>query len=282
MAKIKIHVDSEMQALKEVAVCLAVNLSEKVETNKDQFKYHSIFRYNPKLVLRQQENFFKVLEDNGVKIHYLKPVAKAEIQLMVRDIGFVIGNTFVIANPHDKKRKREIEGLRRLIDNIDGKVIKAGDCSLEGGDILIEKGNIYVGLSEMTDENGLKFIKKVFGRQHNIIPLKLRKGILHLDTVFNILPKNLALIFPSAFQEEDLKVLSRKFSLLKVNKNEQARYLATNVLSLNIRKVISDSNNKRINKILHSNGLEVIEVDYSEVSKLWGSFRCTTLPLVRE
>jgi N-dimethylarginine dimethylaminohydrolase len=43
-----------------------------------------------------------------------------------------------------------------------------------------------------------------------------------------------------------------------------------------------DSQNPRINDMLRSEAFNVEEVDYSEPIALCGSFRCTTLPLVRE
>jgi len=46
--------------------------------------------------------------------------------------------------------------------------------------------------------------------------------------------------------------------------------------------IISHSKFKRLNKWLRDKGVLVEEVDYTNVSKMSGLFRCSTLPLNRE
>jgi N-dimethylarginine dimethylaminohydrolase len=46
--------------------------------------------------------------------------------------------------------------------------------------------------------------------------------------------------------------------------------------------VVSHSMFKRLNKWLEEKGILVEKVDYSDVSKMSGLFRCSTLPLYRE
>ena len=63
--------------------------------------------------------------------------------------------------------------------------------------------------------------------------------------------------------------------------NEMSK-LYSNFLSIEKNIVISEKRFTRLNKWLRSLGIKVEEINYSEVAKLGGLFRCTTLPLFRK
>lgn len=63
---------------------------------------------------------------------------------------------------------------------------------------------------------------------------------------------------------------------------EELLDLGTNVFMVNPETIFSPTHNKRINEELKKVGFNVVELDYTEPINLGGSFRCTTLPLVRD
>ena len=58
--------------------------------------------------------------------------------------------------------------------------------------------------------------------------------------------------------------------------------LYSNFLSINKETVISDKRFKRLNNWLSNIGMKVEKVNYSEIAKLGGLFRCSTLPIMRK
>jgi N-dimethylarginine dimethylaminohydrolase len=56
----------------------------------------------------------------------------------------------------------------------------------------------------------------------------------------------------------------------------------SNIFSISPNVVISDSRFSRLNKWLKQKDILVEEVNYLEISKMGGLFRCSTLPLIRE
>ena len=54
-----------------------------------------------------------------------------------------------------------------------------------------------------------------------------------------------------------------------------------NVVSISPTAVISDPSFTRLNAWLRQRGITVVEVDFSEIGKQGGLFRCVTLPLYR-
>ena len=89
------------------------------------------------------------------------------------------------------------------------------------------------------------------------------------------------MIFPEALDMETVQMLAERYTLIRVNEKEQFA-LGTNVLSIGDRKVFSQPQNRQVNKQLTARGFHVIEVDYSEIIKSGGAFRCCTMPLIRE
>lgn len=109
----------------------------------------------------------------------------------------------------------------------------------------------------------------------------MKEGYLHLDTVFNIFAPGSALIYPDAIENDSLKILEKDYKLFTVSKEEQFT-LGTNTLSLSPDTLVCDPTNSGVLKKLKAAGHNVIEVQYSEIAKTGGLFRCGTCPLYRD
>lgn len=155
---------------------------------------------------------------------------------------------------------------------------------IEGGDVIIHEGFIYVGISERTSRGAVDFLAHKFPQFEVIdIPLRSRRSgheILHLDCAFMPVGNKKALFYPGGFEEVP-PAISRRYDLIEVTDKEQ-KELAVNVLSLSPQTVVSRSSASRVNALLRDAGLEIIELDFDEAPKTGGSFRCCTLPLRRE
>jgi N-dimethylarginine dimethylaminohydrolase len=63
---------------------------------------------------------------------------------------------------------------------------------------------------------------------------------------------------------------------------EEMYHMNSNVFSISPEVVISEKNFVRLNRELRNKGLIVEEVSYSEIAKMEGLLRCSTLPLERK
>jgi N-dimethylarginine dimethylaminohydrolase len=108
---------------------------------------------------------------------------------------------------------------------------------------------------------------------------------LHLDCCFQPVGHDKAIVYPQGFIDPATYDCLQNFfgqnNLYVLDKNGLYE-MYTNILSLRPDLVISDPSFVALNQWLRSNGIEVIPVDYHEVSKQGGLFRCTTLPLIRK
>ena len=151
---------------------------------------------------------------------------------------------------------------------------------LEGGDVLVDGNTIFVGISERTTIESVKYLKESLGNEYEVIPLYLKPKFLHLDVVFTIINPNLALIYKDGFEKSSLELL-KKYKMIELTEKEQFQ-LGTNVFVLDRKTIIVNSKHERIISEIKKHDLDVIEIDFSETAKDGGAFRCTTCPLERE
>lgn len=239
-------------------------------------------------VMAELDGFGAALARAGVTVHVpdLAPESVQD-QTCPRDIGFVIGDTFVTAGMRNQSRAEEITGIADLLAGCDGPrvAVPTGVC-LEGGDVIIDGQDIFVGTGQRSDGAGVAFLKETLGHSHGIHPMPARplsegENVLHLDCAFQPLGLGHALVYPDGLAEIPA-VLRDRYDWIEVTRKE-ADALATNVLSVAPDHLIARDHPScaRVNGLLRRAGYRVDEVTFDAVPSTGGSFRCATLPLRR-
>ncbi|WP_070120971.1 dimethylarginine dimethylaminohydrolase family protein [Bacillus marinisedimentorum] len=269
---------SEYDQLKKVILCEPhyMTIRDVINDTQKHFKDEGI---HIERALAQHKVFVEKLKENGVEVVLLPAFEKFPEQVFTRDIGFSLGNIMFVARMASEIRQGEEDVLKEWLE---GEIISyynlIGDL-IEGGDVIIDRETIYVGLSDRTNENAAMHLQNILPR-FEVVPVPFTAKYLHLDCVFNIISPTEALVFPPALGEEEIRSLSGRFDLIEVSEEEQFT-LGTNVLSIGNKMLFSLPVNSDVNEKLRSRGFTVIEVDITEIIKSGGSFRCCTLPLLR-
>ena len=241
-------------------------------------------------VLKEElERFARALEGEGITVHRPRNII-GQYQIYARDIAFVIGDTIVVSNMKEPSRQKEIAGIQYVLKEIgaDNIVKLPSDAIVEGGDVIIHNGVLFVGIGERTNQAGYEFLKEMFSAW-DVIPLKLQTSedhvdhTLHLDCAFQPVGGKFAIICEDAFAEVPLKLydIFGKENLIIASQDEKVE-MAPNIFSIGEQKVVSDASFERLNAKLRDRGITVVEVSCPNMAKLGGFFRCSTLPLVRE
>lgn len=222
-------------------------------------------------------------------------------QIFARDIGFVVGNSFFVPNII-ADREEESKAILHILDQIDESDIvrMPSQTRTEGGDVMVHNDYVFVGYSKDEDFNtytvartnqaALDFLKenikakKVIGFELNKSDQDPYDNALHLDCCFQPVGQNHAIVHQEGFKnKEDINLLKEIFgqeNLIFVNKKEMFE-MYSNVFSISEKVVVSEKSFTSLNNKLRSLGILVEEVSYSEIAKMEGLLRCSTLPIER-
>lgn len=305
-SKISLSVNSETGLLKSVVLGIPNDIGP-VPNIEECFDPSSIYHvennsYPSEIdISKEMTDFLELLNKYNVEV--LRPENNLNLnQVFARDLGFVIQDTFLISNIIEN-RSSEIPAIDHILAQISTeKVLKINSkAKIEGGDVTIFKDHIFIGASNPTDFNKYKvartnfeavdFIKNNFPNK-KVVGFELFKSdndknenTLHLDCCFQPVSKDLAIIAPDSFKNKSdvvyLEELIGKSNLFYISKDEKNN-MYSNIFSISPNVVISDSRFSRLNSWLQQKDILVEDINYSEISKMGGLFRCSTLPLIRE
>ena len=275
---------SETGRLRKVLMCPPTyfQITQPINMIQLMWSYDGLPRPEPGIMVLQHNRFVKLLREHGVEVELLPPVRDLPFQHATRDVGTVIGDTIVLSNLRPPSRRLEADITRPALEKSGLRVLVPDQGYVEGGDLVVDNGRLWVGIGGRTNEAGAEWLDETFGREYEVIPLHFDPWLMHLDTVFGALSGGHALVYEDAFDAASLSRIQAAYpSVISLTKEEQ-KSGGANVLPIDPQTIITIAENASVNAQLRQLGFEVITVPYSEVIKTGGSVRCDTLPVERE
>ncbi|SCZ00197.1 arginine deiminase [Alkaliphilus peptidifermentans] len=190
--------------------------------------------------------------------------------------------------------------------------------SIEGGDVLVLSDSVVaIGCSERTSARGIEILSQRLFQNSNIkkvlaIQIPFTRAYMHLDTVFTMVDHDKFTIYPGvegllqAYELTEGKntpkvrpMESLKGALKTVLNLPDVQLIqsgggdeitaareqwndSTNTLALGPGRVLTYNRNEATNETLRNHGIEVIEIEGSELVRGRGGPRCMSMPLIRE
>jgi N-dimethylarginine dimethylaminohydrolase len=258
-------------------------------------------------VVAQSDNLAKVLESRGIKVHrhdpalltpeetaYMSELEKGGDYLFPRDPVIVIGDNVIEAALKLPMRAREKFIVRRIfrdilqrnpearyvsLPSVSPSFPESGGIYLEGGDVMLNGKEIYVGHSgNASSQAGIDWLRRYLGEEYTVHRVDL-KDFQHLDCVLSLVRPGLAIRCSEAFTGE-LPDSLKGFDFIEVPLQD-AKKLACNVFVLDRETVIIDERFKYLERELKKRGVEVIKVPLDAITQLGGGFRCSHHPIRR-
>ena len=252
---------------------------------------------------RQVDALAELVAKEGVTVHrperlrgeertFMAPNGEGA-QLFARDGMIVIGDRVIDASLRLCCRQRERFGLRPVIQRMVaqrgarwssvpfGSPAAVDGPFLEGGDVLLNGRQIYVGMSGCaSDMAGIDWLQALLGSDCRVIPVALRSNVLHLDCALALIKPGLLIWCPPRLID-GLPTALRDWDKIEVS-IEEAILLATNGLVLEEGRVVIDADNSRVIEELKRRRIDVIPLPFDAPITLGGGLRCAHHPLLRE
>jgi len=302
----KIKVRNETAKLKAVVVGIANDFggTPKVDECYDpKSRAHVKAGTYPTIAacVKEMDALVTVFKKYNIKVYRPQNI-KGLNQIFSRDIAFAIEDKLVIPNIIED-RKEEADAIVDVLTQIDEEdIIKMPVIArAEGGDVMPWNEYIFVGYSEKedfehytvsrTNKAGVDFLatsfpnKIVKGFELNKSDDDPRENALHLDCCFQPIGENMAIMYKGGFKHTaDVEFLVNYFgeqNIIEVNKEEMYN-MNSNVFSISEEVIVSEKGFTRLNIELRKRGFKVEEVPYTEIAKMEGLLRCSTMPLIRQ
>ncbi|MGW0673444.1 dimethylarginine dimethylaminohydrolase family protein [Streptomyces sp. NPDC002746] len=240
--------------------------------------------YNPAAVRAQQDQLIGLLRDRGADVILLPSAPGCSAQHYPRDTAFAVDHVLFRARLNSEHRLRETDALTD--PPVGGPPVGLTHGTIEGGDVLLpDTAQVLVGLSEETTIDGAEALQQAIaqhGIDREVVPVHFAaEGIVHLDDHLAVVAPGTVLIHREVFTADQNRWFDAHFDDLVPVTDAEARAVQVNVLAIAPTTLVVAAGSDRIAAALAARGIEVLSVDYSEVTRVPGSLRCTTLPLLR-
>ncbi|MDX1284633.1 MAG: arginine deiminase family protein [Draconibacterium sp.] len=220
--------------------------------------------------LVQHHEYIEALKSCGLKVTVLEADEQFPDSVFVEDVALLTPECAIITNPGAPSRKGEKHSMRSVLTRFYKQIeeIKAPG-TVEAGDIMKVGSHYYIGLSERTNQEGLKQIFSLLEKYKlSGSGISLNK-VLHLKTGVAYLEHN-NLVACGEFLE---KPEFQQFNIIEIDEDES---YAANCIWVNDFVLIPKGFPKAKNSI-EQTGYKTIEVDVSEFQKLDGGLSCLSL-----
>lgn len=219
-----------------------------------------------------------ILEDNHIDVNKLANIGNKNEILWIRDIFFVINDTCIICNltscdTVSQFRKDEYIYIMNIIKSKYKNIIYCPEhIHIEGGDIIQNDSDVFVGINERTTITAIEFLQNIFPKC-NFIPVP--HNCLHLDCALAIIKNKQILCLESIV---DISKIPNDYLIINVEIPNINNNLTTNFLIIDDNNVIHTNKNENntVIDILKQNKYNVHIVQYEDLWKEGGGVRCLT------
>jgi len=187
----------------------------------------------------------------------------------VEDTAVVTPDVAVIANPGAETRKGEEDTIESVLARYRRTIRIQAPGTLDGGDVLIIGVHVFIGISDRSNIIGAEQLGHILEKyNHSWTLIQVESG-LHLKSSVNYVGHNTLLITEKFADLDKLK----GYDKIVLDKSEE---YAANTLLINDH-LITPRGFPNTRKKLELLGLEIIELDMSEMQKKDGGLTCLSL-----
>jgi dimethylargininase len=220
-------------------------------------------------MLEQHAAYVAALRACGLEVTSLELLDAYPDGHFVEDPAIVTPEVAVVTRPGADARRGEAAEIEPALRQFKSVVRIEAPGTLDGGDVLIVGKEVFIGLSERTNQEGadqLAALLAPYGYSSFTIPVGAG---LHLKSSVNYVGKNFLLLTKSLADRPEFA----HFERLVVEDEEE---YACNTLWVN-DTLLAPAGYPKTRALLAQVGLPIVELETSEVRKMDGGLTCMSL-----
>jgi dimethylargininase len=207
----------------------------------------------------------------GCRVDRLPDAPDLPDSVFVEDAAVVVEEVAVIARPGAASRRPEVQAMADALRPHRPLAFIEAPGTLDGGDVLVTPGRVFVGISGRTNEQGVGQLRSLLAPHgYGVIGVPVA-GCLHLKSAVTLAAEGLLVVNPGWIDSS----VFEGFELIAVDPSEPA---AANVLRLGERVICAEEHPKTRER-LSARGLVTQPVPAGELAKAEGGVTCCSVIL---
>jgi dimethylargininase len=221
------------------------------------------------LISNQHNAYIATLKAIGLEVIILDEQQDFPDAHFVEDTAVVAPDVAVIARPGAPARQGEEDTIAPVLERYRRTARIDAPGTLDGGDVLMVGSHFFIGLSERTNKYGAEQLGKYLAEYGNTWQTMSVGAGLHLKSSINYLGHQTLIATQDFANQEALK----GYDKIIVDAHEA---YAANTLWVNDH-LLTPKGFPKTRKKLDAMGMDIIELDMSEVRKMDGGLTCLSI-----
>lgn len=190
--------------------------------------------------------------------------------VFIEDTAVILGKTAVITRPGAPERQAEVRPVADFLNGRLPTIYIEAPGTLDGGDVMILGGIVYVGASKRSNREGIDQLGAVAVRQGLDLVVIPVEGALHLKSAVLPVGDQTVVVTPGTVDESLLT------GLHLVHEREDERF-SFSALPLVDGRVLTTSSAPQTASALEEMGFAVTPIDASEILAADGGLTCMSI-----
>lgn len=222
-------------------------------------------------LLAEHRAYKSALREAGLELIELDAMEAFPDSVFVEDPALVFSEGAIVLRSGAASRRGEADAIASVLeDHFDSVQYLPKDCFVDGGDVLVTPGELMIGLSDRTNQDGAKALQACLNRlgKHARI-VQTPPGVLHFKSDCSLLSETQVLSTPRLAESG----VFDQFETILVDDSELA---AANALRVNDKLLLAAEHPKTCEK-LNTLGFSVVELACREIAKVDAGLSCMSL-----
>jgi dimethylargininase len=212
------------------------------------------------LAIEQHAIYEQTLTELGCRVVHVDPEPEMPDSVFIEDTAVVLDELAIITRPGAPSRRGETAGVAKALRDYRDVVTVEAPATIDGGDVLVARKRIFVGLSSRTSSDAVRQLQQL-APGYEVVGVEVR-GILHLKSAVTLVG-NETLVINRQYVDY---LPFRDFELIDADD--------ANALLVNGVVIVSSAETERA---LQSRGIETRLVPNGELAKAEGGVTCCSL-----